>query len=72
MLDLDPSLLTASILFGIVGMGYYRYGKKQNLYFLFAGVALIIYPYFIDTLIPMIMVGVIIMLIPFILNKLDL
>lgn len=45
---ISPSVLMWSILFGAVGMAYLVYGKRQHAPIPFlAGVALLLYPYFV-------------------------
>jgi hypothetical protein len=44
-----PANLFASLAFGVVGMGVFAYGKKAaRLRAMLIGVALMVYPYFID------------------------
>ncbi|MDB6096144.1 MAG: hypothetical protein JWM09_422 [Francisellaceae bacterium] len=73
MLDLNFDLtnIVLSIIFGIIGMGYYSYGKKQNSYFLIAGIALMIYPYFISQITWLIIIGLFLCALPFILSKIN-
>ncbi len=55
-----------SIVFGFIGMGYFSFGKKrENNIFLLAGIALIVFPYFVDGLTLNIIVGVSLSIIPF-------
>ena len=59
-----------SIGFGIIGMGYFAIGKKRDLpSFLYSGIALMIFPYFVDGLIANILIGVGLSLAPFLLKK---
>ena len=52
---------------GVIGMAYFVYGKKQSRPVpLVAGIALMVYPYFIDSLAISIAVGVALMALPFI------
>lgn len=47
---MDPNLLMLSLLFGMVGMGMFMYGKKAGrMVPLLAGVALMLLPYFISS-----------------------
>ncbi len=68
MLDLDPTMIFFSIVFGIVGMGYWSYGKKQNQNFLIAGIVLMVYPYFVNTLWLLISIGLAVTAAPFLLT----
>ncbi len=65
---LDPGSLFFSILFSVIGIGYFSYGKKHNLYFMLSGVALFIFPYFVTQMVWLIIVGLIFTLLPFILQ----
>jgi hypothetical protein len=54
------------MLFGCVGLGYFVYGKKQSLVVpLVCGLALMIFPYFIDDTIALAAIGVALMAIPY-------
>nr|WP_246624657.1 hypothetical protein [Oceanobacter mangrovi] len=65
MSDLDPVVLLLGVLFSSIGLGYFIYGKKQaNLVVRYTGVALMVYPYFIDNVWAVIAVGVGLMLVP--------
>jgi len=50
--------LFLGLLFGAVGTGYLVYGKRQHsALFLIVGFALIVYPYFIDSPVLVVLVG---------------
>ena len=69
-MDLDPTYLTLSLLFGAVGMGLFVYGKKaQKIPHLAAGVALMTCPYFITNLIAMTSICVILAIVPFVMPE---
>jgi len=54
-----------SALFGIIGTAYFMYGKKRkNNVVLGTGIALCVYPYFIDSLVWTIIIGIVLLLIP--------
>lgn len=56
----------AGFLFGVVGMAYFVYGKKQQAWMpLFCGLALMIYPYFVSNLIVMMGVGIALIVLPY-------
>jgi len=60
------SLLYWGILFGSIGLGFFTYGKKQKAVVpLFVGIALFIFPYFISNVYILVIVGIIIVAIPF-------
>lgn len=55
-----------SMLFGAFGLGYFIYGRKQQKIIpLLAGIALFIFPYFISNTIVLVIVGCIILAIPY-------
>lgn len=70
--DLDPLNLTLSIIFGCIGFAYTIYGRKNNFYFLLAGLCLMVFTFFdLDTL-TLSLLGVGLVIAPFIISKLDL
>ena len=59
-----------SIVFGIIGMGYFSFGRKQDKnIFLLSGIALMVFPYFVEGLSLNIVVGVALIIIPFLALK---
>ena len=65
-MDLDPTYLTLSLLFGAVGMALFVYGKRaQRMPHLAAGLALMTCPYFITNLIAMTLVCLVLAVAPF-------
>jgi len=68
--DINSNILMWSVLFGIIGMGYFSYGKNQNYnIFFYSGVSLMIFPYFIDTEIGIIVTGLSLIIIPFFIKR---
>jgi hypothetical protein len=60
-MSFDPSSLFVSLMVGSVGFVLLAYGKKQQrLPHIFAGLALMVYPYFVDGWLMMTGVGVVI------------
>jgi hypothetical protein len=58
-LSFDANSLLVSLLFSSFGFVFFAYGKKQSrLPHMIAGVALMIYPYFVSNLIAMSAIGV--------------
>ncbi len=54
------------LVFGSVGLGYFMYGKKQRRPVpMLCGIALMVYPYVVSNLWPMIGIGVVLMAIPY-------
>jgi hypothetical protein len=63
--------LLVSFVFGIIGMAYFVYGKKQaELAFMLAGGTLCIYPYAVSDITVMVVVGVLLMASPFVADRL--
>lgn len=55
---MDSNTLMASFVFGIVGLGFFTYGKRAGrLIPLGAGVALMVVPYFVTNLLALVVVG---------------
>jgi len=48
------------LLFGSIGMGFFVYGKKQG-----SGLALMVYPYFIENTVIVVVVGILLTVIPY-------
>ena len=58
-----------SLLFSSIGMAYFIYGKKQqHAMALFTGVGLMIFPYFVPSVVWMVLVGVGLTALPFVLR----
>ncbi|CAK8712284.1 Amino acid transport protein [Candidatus Electronema halotolerans] len=61
-----PAQLFWGVIFGAVGSGYFIYGKKQQASVpLFAGILLCVFPYFIANTLLMLLVGFILIAVPF-------
>jgi hypothetical protein len=66
---MNPTTLAIGILTGAVGMGYVIYGKRQTKFApLLAGMMLCVYPYFVDSVLWLIVIGVLLMAAPFVLD----
>ena len=64
---MDATTVMLGILFGSVGLGFFFFGKKQNRpVHLFAGLALMILPYFIPNVIALGITGAILTIAPFV------
>jgi hypothetical protein len=60
------AVLLWGLLFGSIGFGFFLYGKKQKAVVpLITGIALCVVPYFIADVYALVIVGVILMAIPF-------
>jgi hypothetical protein len=58
-MDLDPTSLLLSLIFGSIGVGYFIYGKKQGSpLILIVGLGLMVFPYFISNLYALVIVGI--------------
>ena len=61
--------LAIGILTGAIGVGYFMYGKRQTKFVpLLAGVALCVYPYFVDSALWLIVVGAVLLAAPFVID----
>ena len=62
--------IIAMIIFSIIGLGYFTYGKKSNqLLMLICGIALMGYSYFVDGILYIILIGVGLIALPFVLGR---
>jgi hypothetical protein len=61
--------LAIGILTGAVGTGYFMYGKRQTKFApLLAGMALCVYPYFVDSTLWLVVIGAVLMAAPFVVD----
>ena len=57
------------ILAGAVGVGYFIYGKRQTKFApMIAGVMLCVYPYFTDNMLWLVIIGIVLMAVPFLVD----
>jgi len=62
--------IIAMVIFSVIGLGYFAYGKKsQQLIMLICGIALMVYSYFVDGIVYIILIGVGLIALPFILGR---
>jgi hypothetical protein len=62
----SPAQLFWGIVFSSVGLGYFIYGKKQQVFTAMAcGLGLMIYPYFVSDTIPLVAIGETLSALPF-------
>ncbi len=62
----DMSLIIWGMIFGSIGLGFFIYGKKQKAIIpLFSGIALFVFPYFISNVYTLVIVGIILVLLPY-------
>jgi hypothetical protein len=63
---LNTAVLLWGLLFGSIGLGFFIYGRRQKAIVpLLAGVALMIFPYFISNTIALVTLGVVLIAIPY-------
>lgn len=63
---MDASLLFTGLVFGCIGSGFLMYGRKQGRPVpLVCGLLLVIVPWAIDNVIALVIVGVVLMAIPY-------
>ena len=61
--------LLIGILTGAIGMGYFIYGKRQTKFVpLLAGMALCVYPYFVDSALWLVVIGAVLLAAPFVID----
>ena len=62
---MDTAMLLWGLLFGCIGLGYFMYGKRQaNGVVRYAGLALMVYPYFLTNHYALVAIGGALMLVP--------
>ena len=67
---METSSLLWGLLFGSVGLGYFIYGKKQDAKIpLAAGVALMVFPYFVSNTVVLVAIGTVLLAIPWFLRR---
>jgi hypothetical protein len=67
---MNMTLILWGLLFSSIGFVYFVYGKKrQNLVIRYTGVALIVFPYFIQTPTILVLVGLALMALPKIVSR---
>jgi hypothetical protein len=61
----SPGLLALNLLLGAFGLGYFVYGKKNGAVVpLVCGLGLMIFPYFISGVVPLLLVGLVLIFLP--------
>jgi len=67
----DSSLFILSIFFGVVGMIYFSFGKKRDDkdMFMYSGIGLMAFPYFIEGKMETILIGLLLIIIPFFIKR---
>jgi hypothetical protein len=66
---MTPAALVIGILAGAIGVGYFMYGKRQTKFApLLCGMALCVYPYFVDSVAWLVVIGAALMAAPFLID----
>ena len=61
--------LAIGLLTGAIGVGYFMYGKRQTKFVpLLAGMALCVYPYFVDSALWLFVIGAVLLAAPFVID----
>ena len=64
-MDSTASLIWG-MLFGAIGLGFFTYGRRQRAVVpLFTGIALMVFPYFVPNVAALLIVGAVLMAIPY-------
>ncbi|MFC5491333.1 hypothetical protein [Dokdonella soli] len=60
------SALLWGVLFGSFGLGFFIYGKKQRMIVpLVCGLALMVFPYFVSSTLPLVIIGLALIVTPY-------
>lgn len=63
---MDAWTIFLGLTFGSIGFGFFIYGRKQSRVVpLVAGLCLMVFPYFVDNLVLTLIIGVVLMVVPF-------
>ena len=66
---MTPATLAIGILAGAIGVGYFMYGKRQTKFVpLLCGMGLCVYPYFVDSVAWLVVIGAALMAAPFLID----
>jgi len=66
---MNATSLAVGILTGAIGMGYFIYGKRQAKFVpLLAGMVLCVYPYFVQGVVWLVVIGLALMAAPFLID----
>ncbi len=62
----STSMILWGLVFGAIGIGYFTYGRRQgNKAALLAGLALMAFPYFVSSVLAMVVVGCLLLSLPY-------
>ncbi len=66
----NPTQFILGLVFGIIGLGYFSYAKRQkSVMLLLVAVSLFLFPYFVSNVILLLIIGAVLVLLPFILRN---
>ena len=66
---MNESWLLWGLLFGSIGLGFFVYGKKQRAVVpLVCGLALMIFPYFVSSTVLLVVIGAVLIAVPYFLR----
>jgi len=66
MQSISTSVLLWGMVFGSIGLGFFMYGKKQKaIVTLLVGIALFVFPYFISDVTMLVIIGSILVVLPY-------
>jgi len=66
---MDATYIFINIVFSFIGLAYVSYGKKTSPYFLFSGIMLMVFTYFVNGMLWTIVAGAFLVILPFILDR---
>jgi hypothetical protein len=67
ILIMDTTSLMLSFFFGVFGLAYFVYGKKQaNWVAMLCGAGLCLFPYVVSSILWMVMIGIALLVLPFV------
>lgn len=62
---MNTTVLLLGVVFSSIGLGYFIFGKKQkNMVVLVSGIILMLYPYFIENIFFMLIIGIALIFLP--------
>lgn len=65
----DTAIILWALLFGSIGVGYFIYGKRQDQPVVrYTGIALILFPYFVTEVLAVVLVGIFLLLLPYVIK----
>jgi len=66
----ETALILWALLFGSIGIGYFIYGKRQDQPVIrYSGIALILFPYLATDIVAVVLVGIALLLLPFVIKR---